>query len=306
MTMSVECPACHTRFKVEDQHAGKCARCRQCKEVFQVPAAAGDVAEAGLVPIDDEPPPSRMVQRSSAEKPRSAVVEIVSAPKPAPPAAEDDSAGYMLADGAARKAKAVRARPDRLPGVGVSGVSDAAAATIKTLTPEQILASFGNAIEPVKPTPLYRLWVAIVAAVMVLLPVVYLGLVGLLAAGLVYHAVHDVTVFQTLGGNRGSAKAAVAVYFGPLFAGGTVVLFMLKPFFARSGRREKQRVLDPEVEPLLYAFVDGICTVGRRTRIPAGSRSTRMSTPAPAAMAPCSVFSAAIWCSRSGCRWQPG
>ncbi len=261
MTMSVECPACHTRFKVEDQHAGKRARCRQCKEVFQVPAAAGDVAEAGLVPIDDEPPPSRMVQRSSAEKPRSAVVEIVSAPKPAPPAAEDDSAGYMLADGAARKAKAVRARPDRLPGVGVSarGVSDAAAATIKTLTPEQILASFGNAIEPVKPTPLYRLWVAIVAAVMVLLPVVYLGLVGLLAAGLVYHAVHDVTVFQTLGGNRGSAKAAVAVYFGPLFAGGTVVLFMLKPFFARSGRREKQRVLDPEVEPLLYAFVDGIC-----------------------------------------------
>jgi len=264
MTMSVECPTCHARFKVEDQYAGKRARCRQCKEVFQVPAAAAaDLAEVGLVPIDENPPPSRTGQRSSAEKPRSAVVEIVSAPKPPPPAAEDDSAGYMLADGAARKAKAVRARPDRLPGVGVSarGVSDAAAATIKTLTPEQILASFGNAIERVKPTPLYRLWVAIVAFVMVLLPLVYIGLIGLLAAGLVYHAVHDVTVFQTLGGNRGrgSAKAAAAVYFGPLIIGGTVVLFMLKPFFARPGRREEQRVLDPEVEPLLYAFVDGIC-----------------------------------------------
>src|SRR5580700_10277851 len=168
MTMSVECPTCHARFKVEDQYAGKRARCRQCKEVFQVPLApAADLVEVGLVPVDEEPSPSRTVQRFSAEKPRSAVVEIVSAPKPSPPVVEDDSAGYMLADGGAKKAKAVRARPDRLPGVGVSarGVSDATAATIKTLTPEQILASFGKAIEPVKPTPLYRLWVVIVAAV---------------------------------------------------------------------------------------------------------------------------------------------
>jgi predicted Zn finger-like uncharacterized protein len=265
MTMSVECPTCHARFKVEDQYAGKRARCGQCKEVFQVPLApAADLAEVGLVPVDEEPSPSRTVQRFSAEKPRSAVVEIVSAPKPSPPVVEDDSAGYMLADGGAKKAKAVRARPDRLPGVGVSarGVSDATAATIKTLTPEQILASFGKAIEPVKPTPLYRLWVVIVAAVMVLLPLIYVALIALFAAGLAYHAMHNVTVFQSLGGTRGSggAKAAMAVYFGPLIVGGTVVLFMLKPFFARSGRHEKQRILDPEVEPLLYAFVDGICT----------------------------------------------
>jgi len=38
---------------------------------------------------------------------------------------------------------------------------------------------------------------------------------------------------------------------------------MLKPLFARRQRGAKQRILDPEVEPVLYAFVDGICdTVG--------------------------------------------
>ena len=52
----------------------------------------------------------------------------------------------------------------------------------------------------------------------------------------------------------------MAAYFGPLIVGGTVVVFMLKPFFARSGARRSSGVLDPDVEPLLYAFVwDGIC-----------------------------------------------
>jgi predicted Zn finger-like uncharacterized protein len=277
MTIIVQCPTCSARFRVEEQFAGKRARCKQCKAVFQVTAApAGEPAEPELVPINDEPASSRVVQHSSATKPRSAIVEIIQPDKATAPAPvmEDDSAGYALADGAARKAKAVRARAERLPGVGVSarGVSDATAATIKTLTPEQIMASFGNAIERVNPTPLYRLWVVIVACVMVLLPLVYIALIGLVAAGLAYHAVHNISVFQSLGGRggRGSAKAAFALYFGPLVIGGVVFVFMLKPFFAKIGRGEKQRVLDPEVEPLLYAFVDGICAaVGapRPTRI---------------------------------------
>jgi hypothetical protein len=47
---------------------------------------------------------------------------------------------YELAD-APRKAKAIRARAESLPGVGVSarGVAEAAAPTRKTLTPRSIL-----------------------------------------------------------------------------------------------------------------------------------------------------------------------
>ena len=298
MTMSVECPTCHapSKSKTSTPASAPGAGSARRSSRFRC-ATAANLAEVGLVPVDEEPSPSRTIQRSFAEKPRSAVVEIVSAPKPSSPVVEDDSAGYMLADGGARKAKAVRARPDRLPGVGVSarGVSDATAATIKTLTPEQILASFGKAIEPVKPTPLYRLWVVIVAAVMVLLPLVYVALIALFAAGLAYHAVHNVTVFQSLGGTRGGggAKAAMAVYFGPLIVGGN------------GGRVHAQAVLRQVgcgarssgcLIPTSSHYSTRSSTVSAPRSCaasPAGSRSTRMSTPAPDVMVRSWAFSAA-------------
>ncbi|MFI5457986.1 MAG: MJ0042-type zinc finger domain-containing protein [Isosphaerales bacterium] len=258
MTITVECPSCRARFQVEDENAGKRARCRRCNLVFAVRAAASaDSAAPGLVLLDDEPRETRDAG-------------FVSVPETQPVAAEDDTAGDVLAGRQAKKAKAVRARQERLPGLGASarGVMEAAAATRKTLTPAQVLSAFGGKIEPIRPSALYRTWVAIVAMVMVMLPLVYIAIIGLVVAGLCYHAVHHFTVFHTLGG--GSAQVAAVIYLVPLFAGATVVIFMLKPLFARPARREKQRVLDPQVEPLLHAFVDGVCaSVGapRPTRI---------------------------------------
>ena len=40
----------------------------------------------------------------------------------------------------------------------------------------------------VRSTAVYGLWIAVVAAVMVLLPLIYVSIIGLLVAGLVYHA----------------------------------------------------------------------------------------------------------------------
>jgi hypothetical protein len=94
------------------------------------------------------------------------------------------------------------------------------------LTADQIRLALSGKIEPVRTTALYGLWIAIVAAVMVLLPLIYVSMIGLLVAGLVYHAVHDVTVFETLGRDKNAMKAAFALYVGPLVIGGVVVLFM--------------------------------------------------------------------------------
>jgi Zn-dependent protease with chaperone function len=127
------------------------------------------------------------------------------------------------------------------------------------LTPKQVLRAFGDAIEPVRPSLLYRLWILIVAAVMVVLPLVYVGIIALVVAALVYHAVHHVTIFQMVRG-RGVAQLAALVYLGPLVAGLVVVALMIKPLFARPGRGPRHRVLEPGAEPLLYAFVDGVCT----------------------------------------------
>jgi len=256
MTIPVECPACHSRFEVNSAHAGKRARCRRCQTVFRVPSSATGAApvDPGLVPLDEEPDrPGRLERGSPSER------------SPVADGEEADAPGYALAGGGPRRVKPVKVRSGALTGAGAGarGVADAAAPTRRTLTPKQVLASFQGTIEPVRPTFLYRLWIAIVAAVMVLLPLVYLAIVGLFAILLVYHAVNNVTIFQKFGKGSGAAKFALFVYVAPLLAGGAVLGFMVKPLFARRPRGPKQRVLDPEVEPLLYAFVDGICdTVG--------------------------------------------
>ena len=174
---------------------------------------------------------------------------------------EDDVAGYLLADALTKKAKAARVREEGLPGMGVSakGVIEAAAPTRKTMTPKQILAAFGGEIDPVRSTLLYRLWVVIVAGVMVLLPLLYVAIIGLVVAALAYHAINHVTIFKATGMRANAVKLAVLIYISPLIAGVVVVALMLKPLFARAARGPKQRLLEPGTEPLLYAFVDGVC-----------------------------------------------
>jgi predicted Zn finger-like uncharacterized protein len=109
MSIQVECPSCHATIRVRDEHAGRRGRCPHCKAVFAVP----------------EPTP--------AAEPEPAAM-------PAPALADDDGDAYALVD-APRKAKAVRARAESLPGVGVSarGVVVAAAPTSQTLTSRPIL-----------------------------------------------------------------------------------------------------------------------------------------------------------------------
>jgi Zn-dependent protease with chaperone function len=113
-------------------------------------------------------------------------------------------------------------------------------------------------IEPVRPTLLYRLWILIVAAVMVTLPLIYVAIIGLVIAAVAYHAIHSVSIFSAVRGSRALQVAAV-VYIAPLLAGAMVVVLMIKPLFARPARGPKSRALDPGAEPLLYAFVDGVC-----------------------------------------------
>ncbi len=54
-------------------------------------------------------------------------------------------------------------------------------------------------------------------------------------------------------------KIAAVIYIAPLVAGAMVVALMIKPLFARPPRGPRSRSLEPGEEPLLYAFVDGVC-----------------------------------------------
>lgn len=242
MPIQVECPSCRSAFRVGEDYAGKRGKCPRCREPIVVPVPQDEEEEGGLVPIDPPEPEARRPEPLAPVAARAVADDPI------------DSEGYDVAGRV--KVKAVPVRAAGGAGAVAAGVAKAVEPARPTQTPKQILAAFRAEIEPVRTTHLYRLWIVVVAAVMLLLPVVYVAIVGLIVYAVYLHAVYDFVVFQTVR----NTKAAVAVYVGPILAGGMVIGFMLKPLFARPGAKQKTRALDPSVEPLLFAFVDGVCS----------------------------------------------
>src|SRR4051812_43849690 len=92
------------------------------------------------------------------------------------------------------------------------------------------LESFTGRIEPSKPSLLYRGGLACLTLAMVLLPAIYAGLVLLAAYGVLWHLQHNLWIMEGRGGGVGKLIG----YLGPAVIGGTLVVFMVKPFFAKS------------------------------------------------------------------------
>jgi Zn-dependent protease with chaperone function len=121
----------------------------------------------------------------------------------------------------------------------------------------RILNAFQGPIQPVRPTIMYRLGVLAVLFVMVLLPILYLAFIGAAGYLLYWHAVSNTGILE-YGRGRGKA-AAVGLYVAPLVVGAIMILFMLKPLFARAAREGRRRTLSRDQEPLLFAFIDRVC-----------------------------------------------
>jgi hypothetical protein len=130
----------------------------------------------------------------------------------------------------------------------------------EAVTPHQSgspLAAFRGAIARTKTGPLYSAGLAIVAFAMVLLPLLYLALMAFTAWAVLFHLKHDTWIFDGASGRGGILR--LIMYLGPAVAGGTLVFFMVKPFFAAKAKRPDPITLDPAKEPLLFAFVQKIC-----------------------------------------------
>jgi Zn-dependent protease with chaperone function len=100
---------------------------------------------------------------------------------------------------------------------------------------------------------------AVVAFAMVLLPILYLALIVLAAWLVVLHLRYDTWMLE-----RGSGRSGfwqLLLYLTPAMAGGILVFFMVKPFFARRAKAPELITLDPTKEPLLFAFVRRICSL---------------------------------------------
>lgn len=129
--------------------------------------------------------------------------------------------------------------------------------TAPSQAPASPLDAFNGSIQPAKTTLLYRIGLGVVAFAMVLLPLLYLALIGLTAWLVVLHLKNDTWILARAHGRSGLIQ--LVAYLGPAVAGGILVFFMVKPFFAAKAKPPEPVTLDPGKESLLFAFVRRIC-----------------------------------------------
>lgn len=99
---------------------------------------------------------------------------------------------------------------------------------------------------------LYKLGLAAVALVMVLLPIIYVGIIVLVAWGVYEHALHP--RYQLWGGT-----VALLGYLAPIIVGGVLVFFMIKPLFARRPKNYEPHGVLPGEEPELFRLIYAVC-----------------------------------------------
>lgn len=133
-----------------------------------------------------------------------------------------------------------------------SGVSRPAATvqSDKPLKFADIDKAFVGTIPKVDPSLTYKAGIVAVGLTMVLLPLLYLALIALTGYGVMHHAMVNTSWMHSMG-----AKLGTLAYVTPIVAGVTVILFMLKPLFARPADEPKTVTLDPLKEPIFVHFV---------------------------------------------------
>ncbi|HEX7653688.1 MAG TPA: M48 family metallopeptidase [Verrucomicrobiae bacterium] len=109
----------------------------------------------------------------------------------------------------------------------------------------------------------YLLGLFLVALVMVLLPLVYLGIVAGTGWLMWYYAEHARGLLTLTSGGSPARIGRYILYVTPLLVGVLQLFFMVKPWFARRPRCAQPLALNPGAEPVLFAFIARICeTVG--------------------------------------------
>lgn len=230
MTIQVTCGGCQKEIRVKDEHAGRTARCPQCGGSIKIPSADSSAAASAAKR------PTRKRTSKSSESAASAVLDSTSDSRLGKSVVEQSNAG----SGIQSKALAVTAASD------------------PNQLMREILTGFEGDFPRVVPTIGYRCAALIVAAFMVLLPLVYVALVVLFGYALYWHATVNIAIFSQVRGS-GAGKGAAFVYLAPLVIGGVLILFMVKPLFARPPKRQKEVEVAFTDEPILHSFVQRLC-----------------------------------------------
>ncbi|MHC1742353.1 MAG: M48 family metallopeptidase [Syntrophobacteraceae bacterium] len=103
--------------------------------------------------------------------------------------------------------------------------------------------------------PSYRVGLMLVSVAMILLSLTYVALIAGTAYLLYWHATANLHVLTT----TRSVRKGFAIYVAPLVLGGILLLFLVKPIFARRAGPQRFIEVFPGEEPLLFAFIRKVC-----------------------------------------------
>ena len=118
----------------------------------------------------------------------------------------------------------------------------------------------GN-VAPAPVSFLYKLGLAAVALMMVLLPLLYVAIIVATAWAVYRHAVDPWFSFENVGG-----LTALLLYAGPIVVGVILVFFMIKPLLARRIKPAEPVPITPDEEPELFRFIETICDLVKAPR----------------------------------------
>ncbi|REK12711.1 MAG: hypothetical protein DWQ37_10800 [Planctomycetota bacterium] len=236
MAIRVKCGQCQAQFVARVEMAGKRGKCPKCQAPITVPRPAAPPTPAG-----------KPVNRAATASADAAALAGAGSPKPRPA-------------NTPRKPRTAKPLPAKKPRTAKTAKSPRSQ---RDAVARELLSAFTGDIRRVRVPLFYRLGILITAVVMVLLPCLYVALIGLAGYGVYYHASHHTGLLEM---GTGRARIfAVLIYVGPMVAGGIIVLFMLKPLLAQPSNQGRTRSLTRGGEPLLFSFVDRICrAVGAR------------------------------------------
>ena len=115
---------------------------------------------------------------------------------------------------------------------------------------QQILAALRDEIERPRITTSYKLGLLTVALTNMLLPLLYFGLIFLVAHALYWNAQYN---------TPGRSLWTAVIYFGAYLVGAVTLVFLIKPLFARDPQESHPLKLKRSSEPFLYEYVETIC-----------------------------------------------
>jgi Zn-dependent protease with chaperone function len=225
VAITITCSQCQHTLSVKDEYAGKRGKCPKCQTVVSIPAPA--TAAAGRSAAAPPPPPLPLAPPVARPTPPP-----VARPTPPP---------------VATSAASARAKPP--------APASAAPADLRT----HVLAGFRGEISRVRTTPMYQLGILLTAILMVLLPLLYLAIIGLVCLAVWWHLANNHVIFGAVRGK--AALMALVIYAAPLVIGVIVIAFMFKPLFARPANEGRRRSVTPTSDPLLFEFVERICAL---------------------------------------------